>query len=263
MGRSKFYPHEKTLYDLRLKQSEIPTSIQNKIEIWKEKKIKKGYHMEYVEESTQIAASISEWSENPELFEVMEEVENNESILNHSENNENFEEETELDELIEEFENQQNSKNSETITKETDKELESLHNNINEMVDDLISDDDVEEEIAENSESITKELGLFVPVDIRERLPENLLSFRNGLNSIEKTCFDLMFEAHEARKIDNYFTLADFEEKGIVKLFSDFSKYKGYKGRYYDIKRLQRHPNYIYQIIPKHSLKSDSIALVA
>lgn len=254
MGRSKFYPHEKTLHNLRLKYDDLPTSIQKRIDDWKEKKTKIGYHFEYVEESEKIAISICEWSENPELFEVMEEVTESESILNLSENNDDLEEETELDQIINEFEAAQNLQHSEAIQKETENTEEVEEEVFEEDTETEPFESEATEENTENSEVITKELGLSVPVDICERLPKNLLSFRNGLNKIEKACFDLMHEANEAGEPTDTFYLSDFEEKGVVKMFSDFSKYKGYKGQYYDIKRIACSPQNTYQIIPRHNL---------
>lgn len=256
MGRSKFYPHEKKLYDLRLKYDDLPHSIQERIDNWKAKKTKTGYHFEYVSESEKIETLISEWNENRELFEVMEEVSTTESILNDSENYELTEAETELDEIINEFETAQNLQHSEAIQKETENREEVEEEIFEEESETEPFASEATEENTEHSEAITKELGLSVPLDIRERLPQNLLSFRNSLkNLIEKACFDLIYESHEAGEPRDTFLLQDFEEKRIVKVFSDFSKYKGYKGQYYDIKRIACEPQNTYQIIPKHSLK--------
>jgi hypothetical protein len=58
MARSKFYPHELTLFQYRLKYADLPTHIQADIDAWKASKEKKGYHAEYVPKSQEIANKI-------------------------------------------------------------------------------------------------------------------------------------------------------------------------------------------------------------
>ncbi|WP_154657076.1 hypothetical protein [Hugenholtzia roseola] len=58
MARSKFYPHESTLFQYRLKYADLPTHIQADIDAWKAAKEKKGYHAEYVPTSEAIANKI-------------------------------------------------------------------------------------------------------------------------------------------------------------------------------------------------------------
>ena len=64
----------------------------------------------------------------------------------------------------------------------------------------------------------------------------------------------MLFEAHENQNEEHYFTLDQFKEKGISVFSDKFSKFYGYNGKYYEIKRVARHPNYVYQIIAKHHL---------
>lgn len=214
MPRAKFYPHEKVLHDLRLKQEDTPESIQNEIDLWKKNKIKTGYHQEYVEESQKIVSLIQEWQNEPSLYSESDEFDSIGSNTNDFEMNEENEDlENEISELIEELENEVS-------------ETESLPNH----------SETIEEQKPNESEIQT---GLFVPI------PNQSNPFYNSLNKIEKLCYTLLKEVKENQIEQPVFSLEYLKSRGLNDGFwSNFSKLSGYEGKHFDMIRVSSTPLY-------------------
>ncbi len=222
MPRAKFYPHEKVLHDLRLKQDVLPESIQNQINNWKESKTKTGYHQEYVETSNQIVSLIQEWQNEPSLYSDSDEFDSIGSNMNDSEMNEETEnlEQEQIDAEIEELEKQLN---------EADK-TESLPNHSD-------TQEIQESESIVNDSELEKHLSCPIPNQ------QNV--FYNSLNKIEKLCYDLLKEVKESQIEHPVFSLEYLQSKGLnTGFWSNFSKLAGYEGKHYDIIRVSSTPLY-------------------
>ncbi len=225
MPRAKFYPHEKTLHDLRLKQDDLPKSIQNEINLWKENKTKTGYHKEYVEESEQIASLIQEWQTEPSLYDEFDSIRIIGSNMNDSE----------IDEENEDLEQQQ-----------IDTEIEELERELSEtqIIESLPNHSEATEEQKPNDSEI--EIGLSVPI------PNQSNPFYNSLNKIEKLCYNLLKEVTENQIEHPVFSLEYLKSKGLdTGFWSNFSKLSGYEGKHFDIVRVSSTP--LYFQIKRHS----------
>ncbi len=233
MPRAKFYPHEKTLHDLRLKQDDLPELIQNEIDLWKKNKLKTGYHKEYVEESEQIASLIQEWQAEPSLYEESEQFDSigsNASITNDFEINEENEdlEQEQIDTEIEELEKQLNE----------DDKVESLPNHSDtELL--LTTNEGVKVGILHDAPESEIQTGLFVPI------PNQSNPFYNSLNKIEKLCYTLLKEVKENQIEQPVFSLEYLKSRGLNDGFwSNFSKLSGYEGKHFDMIRVSSTPLY-------------------